>query len=546
MCGKGAVVQQDLRKSGHLRLPFPPPLAKPPPPPPPPSQQELEKQAAKERLSLIVRPAPLPPLTDVPDALLPALCDRFAANCERSAGLCDLPHLIDLKANATRSRDSMENTTGSTRFTHPTLGTVTNHFRGRWIQLMGDSSLRAVWLSLYQQLVSGNRANPGMMDLRHWALIVQPFNRSLRSVDYDADVVQRFEPFSWIDVILEEHSNGWRVQKGTFHQGIPPIPDAVLKAGGDAWGFGLPMPDQSDLLTPRWCSRTRSRSQSYVRLTFQMVTQSKFAARMLVDNYAQWRISACPSERVAGGPDAMLLTTGAWDMAAGTAPGQSRTSLVRALAAMREESQISGRLVGFASVLFAPKGVALGGRSACSDRNVVGRSWCRITWQRAIVDEVNEGSNGSHVAFIDRALPTNILQTLAPNCFRTTVSRFVPSTTLELEVALEAGATKIMEDTYVWHPPIGASVALLPSLLELWLGGRSMCNYSNYRSVAPATCRMLVDLLTSNGSDTGRGQCCGKRPLPADLDHGHTEYTSYLARQCRRRPAHVPSMCPLA
>ena len=549
-CGKGAVVQQDLRKQGPSwrpsllppqakpSPPSPPPLSSPPPPPPW-SMQQVLRQQARERHSNIVRPAPLPRLTDVPDALLPALCDQFAVNCLRSRRLCDRRQLGYLIAKVNSNRTALGSptyTTSSTRVTHRTLGTTSDLFRGRWLQFMGDSSMRGLWLSLYQQLVSGTRANPRVMDLRRWAKIVEPYNRSLRSVAYEGESVQLFTPFTWIDVILEEHSNGWRVQQGNWYQGIAPIPQAVLQAGGDAWGFGVPFPDQTDLLTPRWCNRMRSRSKSYIRLTYQFVTQTKFVADCLADNYVQWRTSACRGERVASGPDAVLLTTGAWDIAAGTPPAQSRTSLARALAAMRSESQLSGRLVGFASVYFE-MGVT----------DVRTKTWYNITWQRAIVDEVNAGSNRGHVAFIDRALPINILQMLAPNCFRTTASRFVPTTTLELEVALEdTSGNESMEDTHVWHPPMAASIVLLPTLLELWLGSRRTCDYGDYRSVAPATCRMIVDLLTSNGSDTGREQCCGKRPLPGDLDDGHTEFTSYLSLQCRRRPANVSSMCPSA
>ena len=67
--------------------------------------------------------------------------------------------------------------------------------RGKWLLMRGDSSLRGVWLALYQQLVPGTTS--GVMDLRPWDGIVET-----------ADFLgvrpggQTYSAWGWIDVIL--------------------------------------------------------------------------------------------------------------------------------------------------------------------------------------------------------------------------------------------------------------------------------------------------------------------------------------------------------
>jgi hypothetical protein len=343
----------------------------------------------------------------------------------------------------------------------------------------GDSSLRGVWLALYQQLVPDTIGV--IMDFRSWNPIVG-------ADDTLAPGVQRYSAFGWIDVILEEvHADRWKVVAAT--------------SGGKSKGSGFetaqPVEDQSNLLTPLWCNRSELTSRSHVRLTWAFLTRSRFTAGALTSSLDAWRTTPCRKQRshirgayddrtnVISGPDAILLTAGAWDVASATNQSESRDNMIRAWMVLREDAQYSGRLLGYAA-----------GLEAC------GAHWSDLKWQASFIDAANKGGSGPSVAFIERHTPGKMLASLSPNCSGSVVDSGV----------------------HPWHPPHAANVALLPSLLDIWLGRGQACHDG------AATCAALISLL----ANPGERDCCVQRPSTADLpDGGFDESTSYWARQCR-------------
>ena len=360
--------------------------------------------------------------------------------------------------------------------------------RGRWLHLMGDSSLRGVWLALYQQLVSQSSftVNTGVMDMRSWA----PISVAAPSVAARPGL-QRFAAFSWIDVILEEHAEGWEVLAARYS--ADPI----------SYPHGAPSADWSGLITPLWCNESHTFLRSHIRLSWQMVTHTRVLVGTVASNFKTWRALACHTPRhrkprgETGGPDALLLASAAWDAAAAVPPRTSYENLRKVLLLLRQEANASGRLLGFAAALES-----------------TGRPWSDLGWQRSFVDQANQGDGlGPRVAFIERHGPSRILSMLAPDCLRnlTRSDRF--------------------------HPPHAINVPLLPLLMELWLGGEHGCNYSE------TAIRSTMQTLLSSGGDQ---QCCSRRPGVAELpDGGHDAATSYWAMQCRLKTPPAVQCDPL-
>ena len=367
--------------------------------------------------------------------------------------------------------------------------------RGKWLLMRGDSSLRGVWLALYQQLVPGTTS--GVMDLRPWNGIVET-----------ADFLgvrpggQTYSAWGWIDVILRVDGVGeWQVVAANF--------GAKTAGNSTDSGFerGRPSLDRSKLLTPLWCNVS---ARSHIRLSWAALTRSRFTLDALAEQAEAWRSSPCQHHlhrkthsSAKAGPDAVLLTAGAWDIASQTTTKESEENMIRALTFLRDDARANGRMLGYLSA------------TNTGSNSPLFQAWDNLTWQHAFVRQANRDGDAPRIAFIERHTPNGMLSSLSPACS-----------------GLLGPAQK--RTGHPWHPPHAENVALLPSLLEIWLGGDPSCTYNPV-----VTCAVMASVLATQGPR----QCCADALTPAQLNGmGADEGTAYWARQCRLT-ARLPTQC---
>lgn len=172
--------------------------------------------------------------------------------------------------------------TGSSPLSNLEPSHLRNKLSGRWLYLLGDSSGRGLWLSLYQQLM----AACDHMDLKVW------LGPSLASANGRIN----FKDLAWADVVMDSAGNPVavesRVESGHHTWGSPAIDASNAQPSAAAWAAG--------------------RQAGHIRLSYRFVGLTKFIQE---DPFTELRQS---TDGVA--PNFHILQAGSWEHANFTTP----------------------------------------------------------------------------------------------------------------------------------------------------------------------------------------------------------------------------------
>jgi hypothetical protein len=410
-------------------------------------------------------------------------------------------------------------------------------YRGKWLLFLGDSSVRGLYLAFHQHVMKRFNHQPaGVMDMTLWN------NGS-----------QRYLSYGWIDVVLEEHApNLW----------LEVSASAAVHNNTGGWPDARPAPDQSSHLHRPWCDKTPNVSKrSRVRLTYQQMTQTKFMPALLGGMQQGWHAAPC------GGPDAIFLSLGHWDMVNSVTTECSRKWLLESLLMLRNSS----RHVVYASPTH-PWEMA---HHACWNTSSKSECW-RIfdakdridndDWGPELVDEANAIHEAS--ALVAASLATSGVA--SPKSVRA-ADEFADGSKGESSVGHKKEAPSWARVRYFdrmiqvssllstsclskcgsilqswWHPPHAVNVGLLPTLLHVWFGadgaqetdarvradGAVKGGKTRLNKTIPT--RMLPEV-RSQISRRDNAQCCCTKPDASsfkDKVRSVNTPTSYWAKEC--------------
>ena len=408
---------------------------------------------------------------------------------------------------------------------HPGAILPALYCRGKWLHFMGDSSVRGLYLAFHQHIVRRfDHQQAGVMDMSLW-------NGGSQS----------YSAYGWVDVVLMEHAPQQWLEVAA-HVGIGvSCPDPCTWG---AWAEGRPAPDQSIHLHGHWCNKTSGGStRERMRLTYQQLTRAKFVPALLSSMQEEWQRAPC------GGPDAILLSLGPWDLANGTSKDQARPLLLESLRMLRN---------GHRNVVYASPTHPWEVGWTQHHWKAFDAKYRRdhYDWMRELVDEANAQSLAkSSVPPPISARPAEVVNgkgsfgQVQDARIRYFDRMIDPSALLPKPCV---APTAPSEPCHAWHPPHAVNVGLLPTLLHVWLGADGVHGINatgtadgtvGGRKLRLAT-RMRPEV-QGRISSRGSAQCCCTRPNAsafginlnteqsrADWARGHPESTSYWANEC--------------
>ena len=417
---------------------------------------------------------------------------------------------------------------------------------GKWLLFLGDSSLRGIYLALYQQFAWAPDRPAGVMNVRGWR----------------KDRKQLWNAFGWIDVVLEQHNGTW----------VEIAAHAQPHNNSGGFESAQPEPDHSHAVNPAWCDSGGIHSR--IRLTYQQLTQTKWVSAALARNFDTWQAASKQSATetcggsISGGPHAIALQAGLWDLAARTPRHASGRSLLRSLRVLRGEARSSGRLLAYVG-LPKPWNVTTGlnwwpdkspgdlHRALSFDDDANGK------WERAIVDAANG------LESTDSAGAIGAEHTAAAGSSSDSFGGEESPSPAPRAVALEGrGRGQVGADdapriaffdrmvdlgealsssclhkcSLPSHPPHAVNAALVPSLLDLWLGAAAAAAAGGGGKGAAAVQWPLAssaEMHRRMASLQSEQCCCRRFTGVSDFDDGknpfgsRTEPTAYWARECR-------------
>ena len=348
--------------------------------------------------------------------------------------------------------------------------------------------------------------------------------------------------------MLEEHApNLWLevAASAAFHN----------VTGG--WPDARPAPDQSSHLHRPWCDKMSNVSKrSRLRLTYQQMTQTKFMPALLGGMQQGWHAAPC------GGPDAIFLSLGPWDMVNAVSTERSRKWLLESLLMLRNSS----RHVVYASPTHPWEMI----NHNCWNTSSKRECWKLLDakdridyddWGPELVDEANTLHEASVLAaslatsgvappksvkaadeFADGSKSERSVGHLDESRVRY-FDRVIQVTTLLSSSCLSACGSPLQR---WWHPPHAVNVGLLPTLLHVWFGvdgaqetdarvradGAVKGGKTRLKKTIPT--RMLPEVRHQiSGRDNA--QCCCTKPDAAsfkDKVRSVNTPTSYWAKEC--------------
>lgn len=373
--------------------------------------------------------------------------------------------------------------------------------RGKWLFFLGDSTLRGLWLALFQQIILHSKEQ-WYINTSQWA--VPPTNSTTK---------MPWHPQGWLDVIFKERADGtWQQVALTESQHVCPWP---------AVQYCQPGTEMSAKLNRLWCDAGKSTPQatpspvppSYIRITYRQLTMLRFTPPALTESNRAW--SEAPCLRARDGPDGILFQSGMWDLTYKTEPNLTRALLVSALAMLRslgrrrENATPPERALAYASL---PTAWPL-------------RDDADGQWQRAVVEDANaiemEGGAPKYqsaplVAYFERIMHPHRM--LSASCLSTC---HLPN-----------------------HPPHAINVPLLPRMLSVWLGQlRGVGHAGGAGGDGHGTARHATDGQQHRGHNhqflardavrvqESQGCCCG-RPPSSRMERANIDMTAYWAVYC--------------